>query len=207
MNERTLVRIDFQNDFVAEEGNLTINNPALIARHQHFNQSLQKGMFTQIIDAADTHFAETYPNTKEAQSFPPHTIYGTWGWQKAAEFKDNIPVVNLYKSTTNLWNEEKTYAVLQQDWRGKEVYVCGVLSDICVKQAMNGFLSRGAKVTVLEDLCMGANQQMPEIIQQPAYQKAVEAGVLRMMTMQQFFRQVLNEKKSQFNMYQNQFGR
>ena len=74
-------------------------------------------------------------------------------------------------------------------------------------QAMNGFLSRGAKVTVLEDLCMGANQQMPEIIQQPAYQKAVEAGALRMMTMQQFFRQVLNEKKSQFNMYQNQFGR
>ena len=73
MNERTLVRIDFQNDFVAEEGNLTINNPALIARHKHFNQSLQKGMFTQIIDAADTHFAETYPNTKEAQ--PP--TYGT----------------------------------------------------------------------------------------------------------------------------------
>ena len=76
-----------------------------------------------------------------------------------------------------------------------------------MKQAMNGFLSRGAKVTVLEDLCMGANQQMPEIIQQPAYQKAVEAGALRMMTSQQFFRQVLNEKKSQFNMYQNQFGR
>ncbi len=207
MNERTLVRIDFQNDFVAEEGNLTINNPALIARHQHFNQSLQKGMFTQIIDAADTHFAETYPNTKEAQFFPAHTIYGTWGWQKAAEFKDNIPVVNLYKSTTNLWNEEKTYAVLQQDWKGKEVYLCGVLSDICVKQAMNGFLSRGAKVTVLEDLCMGANQQMPEIIQQPAYQKAVEAGALRMMTSQQFFRQVLNEKKCLFNIYQNQLGR
>ena len=44
MNERMLVRIDFQNDFVAEEGNLTINNPALIARHKHFNQSLQKAL-------------------------------------------------------------------------------------------------------------------------------------------------------------------
>ncbi len=200
MNERTLVRIDFQNDFVAENGNLTINNPELIERHQQFNQSLQKGMFTQIIDAADTHFAETYPETKEAQSFPAHTIYGTWGWQKAAEFKDNIPVINLYKSTTNLWNEEKTYALLQQDWKGKEVYLCGVLSDICVKQAMNGFLSRGAKVTILEDLCMGANQQMPEIIQQPAYQKAVEKGYLKMMTSKQFFRMALNEKKCQFNL-------
>ena len=200
MNERTLVRIDFQNDFVAENGNLTINSPKLIEKHQQFNQSLQKGMFSQIIDAADTHFAETYPETKEAQSFPPQTIYGTWGWQKAAEFKDNIPVINLYKSTTNLWNEEKTYALLQQDWKGKEVYLCGVLSDICVKQAMNGFLSRGAKVTVLEDLCMGANQQMPEIIQQPAYQKAVEKGYLKMMTSKQFFRMALNEKKCQFNL-------
>ena len=200
MNERTLVRIDFQNDFVAENGNLTINSPKLIEKHQQFNQSLQKGMFSQIIDAADTHFAETYPETKEAQSFPPHTIYGTWGWQKAAEFKDNIPVINLYKSTTNLWNEEKTYALLQQDWKGKEVYLCGVLSDICVKQAMNGFLHRGAKVTVLEDLCMGANQQMPEIIQQPAYQKAVEKGYLKMMTSKQFFRMALNEKKCQFNL-------
>ena len=34
MNERFLVRIDFQNDFAAPEGALTINNPDLIARHQ-----------------------------------------------------------------------------------------------------------------------------------------------------------------------------
>ena len=42
MNERFLVRIDFQNDFAAPEGALTINNPDLIARHQRFADSLQK---------------------------------------------------------------------------------------------------------------------------------------------------------------------
>lgn len=48
MNERFLVRIDFQNDFAAPEGALTINNPDLIARHQRFADSLQKGMFSEI---------------------------------------------------------------------------------------------------------------------------------------------------------------
>lgn len=202
MKERILVRIDFQNDFVASDGNLTINSPELIVRHKRFNQSLQKGMFTKIIDAADTHFEETYSQTKEAEPFPLHTVYGTWGWQKAAEFKDNIPVINIYKSTTNLWNEEKTYALLQQNWKGKDVYLSGVLSDICVKQAMNGFLQRGANVTILDDLCLGANQQMPEILQKPVYQKAIDAGFLHMMTSQQFFRMILNEKKCQFNLFQ-----
>lgn len=42
MNERFLVRIDFQNDFAAPEGALTINNPDLIVRHQRFADSLQK---------------------------------------------------------------------------------------------------------------------------------------------------------------------
>lgn len=48
--------------------------------------------------------------------------------------------------------------LLQQDLRDKEVYLCGLLSDICVQQGMDGFLRRGAKVTVLEDLCQGGGQ-------------------------------------------------
>ena len=43
MNERILARIDFQNDFAAPEGALSINNPELIARHQRFADNLQKG--------------------------------------------------------------------------------------------------------------------------------------------------------------------
>ena len=160
MNERFLVRIDFQNDFAAPEGALTINNPDLIARHQRFADSLQKGMFSEIWDFRDTHFAETYPQTKEAESFPLHTEFGSWGWQPAAILKDNIPVRTFFKSTTNLWNEVNQYVLLQQDLRDKEVYLCGLLSDICVQQGMDGFLRRGAKVTVLED---SGNNQRAEI--------------------------------------------
>lgn len=200
MNERLLVRIDFQNDFVHPDGALSINNPELISRHQRFADNLQKGMFSEIIDLRDTHFAETYGQTKEAESFGLHTEFGTWGWQPAAVFKDNIPVRTLYKSTTNIWNEVNQYAVLQQDWRGKDVYLCGLLSDICVQQAMDGFLRRGAKVTVLEDLCQGAQKQIPEILNEEKYEYPIREGLLRHITGAQFFRAILLEKKLNHNL-------
>lgn len=155
MKKRILVRVDFQNDFVDPDGKLTINDVALINRHQRFCNSLQRGMFAEVIDIADTHFEETYAATAEAADYPLHAAYYTWGWHKAAEFKDNIPLTNLYKSTTNIWNEENNYTLLRQDWRDKDIYLCGLLSDVCVREAMDGFLNRGTKVTLLEDLCKG----------------------------------------------------
>ena len=206
--KRTLIRIDFQNDFVAPDGRLSINNPNLLKRHQHFADSLQQGMFSEILDFRDTHFAETYPQTKEAQTFPIHTVYGTKGWEAAVNWKTNIPVQVLFKNTTNLWNEANQYAILHQDWKAadREVYICGLLSDICVRQAMDGFLKRGAKVCVLEDLCQGLNKQIPEIISDPKYQNLVENGRLRHITSQQFFRSILLEKKLQHNLV-NRRGR
>ncbi len=206
MRDRVLVRIDCQYDFVDPEGALTINNPDFIYQHQRFCENLQKGMFSRIIDAADTHFVETYQNTREAEDYPLHTVYYSWGWQKIADFKDNIPVTDIYKSTTNLWNEEKTYGILQQDWRLKDVYLCGLLSDVCVRQAMDGFLRRGAKVVLLEDLCRGAQKQMPEIVAEAQYANALAGGRLQMITSKQFFRQVLNEKKRFFNFVNKNSG-
>jgi len=200
MNNRILVRIDFQNDFIHPNGSLSINNPDLIEKNQQFNNSLQKGMFAEIIDAADTHFVETYFNTKEAESFGLHTVYGTWGWNKAAEFKDNIPVTNIFKSSTNIWNEEKYYPILQQNWQGKDVYLCGLLSDVCVEQAFAGFLKRGAKVTLFDDLCQGAQKQLLEIVNDDKYAEYLENGQLRLMKTAQFFRIILSEKKQQFNL-------
>ena len=200
MNNRILVRIDFQNDFIHPNGSLSINNLDLIEKNQQFNNSLQKGMFAEIIDAADTHFAETYFNTKEAESFGLHTVYGTWGWNKAAEFKDNIPVTNIFKSSTNIWNEEKYYPILQQNWQGKDVYLCGLLSDVCVEQAFAGFLKRGANVTLFDDLCQGVQKQLPEIINNDKYAEYVENGQLHLMSTAQFFRRILHEKKQQFNL-------
>lgn len=206
MNDRILMRIDFQNDFVHPDGLLTINNPELIERHQKFADNIFSNTFDKIIDTYDTHFEDTYKLTNEGELFPIHCQFGTWGWEQAAPFKPSLDVMKMYKSTTNIWNEENLYKDLGQDWSNKDVYLCGVLSDICVVQAMNGLLKKGANVIILDDLCMGAKKQMSDILQKDAYRPFIEDGKLRSITSQQFFRSILLDKKIQHNLVQKNLG-
>ncbi len=203
MNNKILVRIDFQNDFVHPHGLLSISDTDLIDRHQKFADSLFKDSFDKIIDSYDTHFNETYPSTLEAQSYGIHCVYGTWGWQQAAPFKKELNVTPVYKSTTNIWNDVRTYKDLSDDWSGKNVYLCGVLSDVCVVQALNGFLKKGANVIVIEDLCKGLNQEITDIMQNDVYQPFIQEGRLKSITSKQFFRASLLDKKIEHNMVRN----
>lgn len=206
MTNNILMRIDFQNDFVHPHGALTINNPDLITKHQQFADSLFKHSFDKIIETYDTHFAETYPQTIEAQNYPPHCLYGTWGWQQAAPFKPELDVIKMYKSTTNIWNEAKNYKNLAEDWQDKNVYLCGVLSDVCVQQAMNGLLKCGANVIIIEDLCQGAQKQICDILQTDPYLRFVESGHLKSITTAQFFRSQLLSKKIEYNLVNRAIG-
>ena len=201
MNKRILFRIDFQNDFVHPEGKLTISDEKLIDRHQKFANSLFKNSFDKIIDSYDTHFEETYKDTMEAKNFPPHCIYGTWGWEQASPFKDGLDVQKIYKSTTNIWNEEKTYQILADEYDKKtDVYLCGVLSDICVKEALDGLLKKGTNVIIIEDLCKGLNEEITDILQKDKYALFVQSGKLKTITTGQFFRQELLNKKIEHNL-------
>ena len=195
MNKKILVRIDFQNDFVHPDGLLTISDLELIERHKKFASNLFKNSFDKIIDSYDTHFNETYPNTLEAQNYGIHCVYGTWGWQQAVPFKEGLNVTPIYKSTTNIWNETKAYKDLRDDWSNKDVYLCGVLSDVCVVQALNGFIKKGANVIIIEDLCKGLNEEITDIMQNEVYQPFIKDGRLKSITSKQFFRSLLLEKK------------
>lgn len=206
MTQNILMRIDFQNDFVHPHGALSLNAPDLIEKHQKFADNLFSGTFDKIIDTYDTHYTETYGNTKESESFPLHCIQGSWGWQQAAPFKPELEVEKMYKSTTNIWNEFKQYRDLQADWSDKNVYLCGVFSDVCVKQALNGLLKQGANVTIIEDLCQGAQEQIGDILQKDVYQPFIEAGNLKRITTGQFFRKFLHEKKVQHNLVHKSLG-
>ena len=204
MNKRILMRIDFQNDFVHPQGDLTISDIDLIERHQKFANSLQSDMVDLIIDSYDTHFSHTYKNTIESDKFPPHCIFGSWGWQSAAPLKNNIEIINIFKSTTNIWNEKNTYQILDQDWNNKEVYLCGVLSEVCVYQAMKGLLKRGANVIIIEDLCKGINAQVSDILEHQDFQDVKENGQLKSITSAQFFRSNLLNKKIEHNLVYRQ---
>ena len=201
-----LMRIDFQNDFVHPHGALSINNKELIEKHQAFADNLFSNSFDKIIETYDTHFAETYPNTIEAKSFPLHCVFGTWGWQQAAPFKPELDVIKMYKSTTNIWNEARQYQELAEDWQDKNVYLCGLLSDVCVKQAMNGLLKKGANVIIFEDLCQGAEQQISDILTEKAYRPFIEEGKLKAITSTQFFRATLRDKKIEHNLVNKSLG-
>lgn len=206
MNNKILMRIDFQNDFVHPHGKLSLKNQQLINRHQNFANGIFKDTFDKIIDSYDTHFAETYNSTIEAQSYPQHCVYCMWGWMQAVPFKYGLPVTNVYKSTTDIWNEAKNNQDLNIDWKGKDVYLCGVLSDVCVVQAMNGLLKRGANVIVIEDLCQGAELQMSDILQKDVYRPFIDKGKIKTITTTQFYRAQLLDKKIQYNLVNQRKG-
>ncbi len=195
--QRTLVVVDFQNDFVDVDGALSVKNPELMENMQRFADCLQKTMFSEILITADTHNPTTYPMSQEAKIFPPHCYEGEWGWEQAVQFKDNIPNKILRKSGYDIWHEEVKYPELQQNWQGKEVYLAGLVSDVCVQKAMDGFLERGAKVTVFEDLTQGLKKNINEIVAEDKYIDYVAGGKLRLMTTKQFMRGMLAEKKSE----------
>ncbi|MFV0627530.1 MAG: isochorismatase family protein [Alphaproteobacteria bacterium] len=198
MKQRIFMLVDFQNDFVDIDGALSVKNPELIERTQRFADCLQKTMFDEILVTADTHNPHTYPMSQEAKSFPPHCYEGKWGWEQAVQLKDNIPSRLLRKSGYDIWQEEKKYPELQQNWQGKEVYLAGLVSDVCVQKAMDGFLKRGAKVIVFEDLTQGLQKQMNGIVAEDKYMNDVANGNLRLMTTKQFMRSMLAEKKSEY---------
>ena len=185
--KKILVRVDFQNDFVHPKGHLTINAPQLIKKHKDFASRITPEMFEQIIDTYDTHFEQTYPLTFESKSYPAHCLFGTFGWRHAAPLPESLPNIKIYKSTTNLFNEVPQYPFLSEDFTQTHIFLCGVLSEVCVKQALDGFLERGATVTLIEDLCQGLNEQIKDLIRHTYYRPYLQSGKLHTVQSHELF--------------------
>ena len=182
MKEDIFVRIDFQNDFVHPKGALTISAPELIRKHKDFIKKLTSKTFDKYFDTYDTHFKQTFSLTKEALSYPLHCVFKTWGWRNAAPFSSDIKVLKLYKSTTNLWNEKPQYTFLNKSFENTNVYLCGVLSEVCVKEALDGFLKLGGTIYIIEDLCQGLNAQINDILKENFYQSFIKKGQLHIIS-------------------------
>lgn len=178
--------IDLQNDFIAPDGKLTVNAPELVQKTQDFINRT-RSRFDEYLVTYDTHFNETYASTFEAGSFPPHCIYGTQGWQVPVKFPIHATVHSLIKATTNLWAEEHQYPTLKEDLKNTTFYVAGVCSDICVIQAIDGMLKRGAAVVVLRDLTKGFTREIDEVVKTPIYRRLIARGQLKIVNSQDVF--------------------
>lgn len=62
-----------------------------------------------------------------------------------------------------------------------EVTLIGVASEFCDRDAMLGYLRRGARVNVVEDLVRGISKQMREVVAEPEFHDYVESGQLRLV--------------------------
>lgn len=198
--QKCLTLVDFQNDFVAPEGALTFDNgagdPALIKRMNVFFDNLPKGYFDHGIMTYDTHDPKNYFDTEEAISFPLHCATNTRGWHLAInplKVFNKIPNSQILKKTTyDMWagtidNVNPVFLQVPQD-----VTIIGVASDICNKAAMEGWLERGAKVTIIDDLTRGIFKETKEVVADDKYAQYRKAGKLRVINSLQFFREINN---------------
>ena len=155
--------VDMQRDFVLVNGKLAVPGATSLIRPS--NEFIKTVSFDKTIATFDTHYSETYSDTNEAKMFPPHCLYGTWGWQSAINMAN---YVRILKNQFDVW--EKPHDI-EQALKGftpenTTVYIMGVASDFCVKYAINGYLNRGYSVIILQDLCCGINNQIDQVVKQ-----------------------------------------
>ena len=193
----TLNLIDFQNDFVFPDGALTFDNGkgdiSLIKRVERFLMQMPNNLFASAIVTYDTHHLDTYFQTEESKTFPPHCLEGEKGWCLAVNpdyihFK--IPIIqNLKKSTYDMWAnsiDTVSQTIINQT---DEVVLFGVASDICNKAALLGWIKQDVKVTILKDLTRGIFKQTDEVLKEPPFAAAVANGKIKTMTAQAFLHQ------------------
>ncbi len=198
MNKKlTLNLIDFQNDFVFPNGALTFDNGkgdmTLIKRMERFLKQMPNNLFASAIVTYDTHNTDTYFQTEESKTFPPHCLEGDKGWRLAVNpdyiyFK--IPIIqNLKKSTYDMWAnsiDTVSQTIINQT---DEVVLLGVASDFCNKAALHGWLKQDVNITILTDLTRGIFKQTDEVVKEEPFAKAVKKGTIKTMTAQAFLHQ------------------
>jgi nicotinamidase/pyrazinamidase len=97
----------------------------------------------------------------ELKVWGEHAMEGTWGSQVVDELSPTQRDIVVRKHTydgflfTELDEELKRRGV-------RDVYICGVATDICVKHTAFGAFARGYNVHVVKDACAGTSQEAHE---------------------------------------------
>lgn len=179
---RFVIVVDTQADFMNAEGALPVGGAAaLAAPMRDWLSALDPAEIEGVLFTFDTHLAETYPQSAEAELFPIHCVRGTPGWANvldAAVLDRAIPVYRIEKGVFDMWAEPelRIEAVATGDStdrdafftrlkkRGvREVAVIGVAADYCVRWAIAGLLKRDFTVIVPSALTRGIERQIEAV--------------------------------------------
>ena len=124
---RLLVVVDYQNDFV--DGILGFKGAEKIAPNivKLINDFRNNG--DEVVFTYDTHDSD-YANTTEGQYLPPaHCIKGSKGWELYPEVAPLLKDAKTFEKPTFGSKELGKYI---ENNNFEEIYLCGLVSDICV---------------------------------------------------------------------------
>jgi len=160
--------IDTQIDFLSKRGALYVPYAEEIIKNIKKLTDLARRKNILIISTQDTHRQDD-PEFKE---FPPHCIKGSKGYKKIKEsllkdfrvisfrkiyprerleaFIEKYPQIILEKNTLSIFSNPNLSLLLESIFPDK-IYVYGVATDYCVKEAVEGLLKENFDVVVVED--------------------------------------------------------
>jgi len=155
---RAFIDVDTQIDFLYPAGALYVRGAERIVKKVAALNHWAASQGIVVISTVCAH-AENDPEFRE---WPPHCVVGTVGQQKPAitllDKHCSAPngqtagaqQILFQKQTVNVW-DNPNWPVLLKSLGSTEFVVYGVVSEICVKHAVEGLLTTGSPVTVVED--------------------------------------------------------
>ena len=158
--QRLLVVVDYQNDFV--DGALGFKGadkiaPRIVELIKEFRANNDEVVFTY-----DTH-DENYMKTNEGNYLPvPHCIKGSQGWELHPSIKDLVGSSKVFIKH-DFGSKELGHYIEQANF--DEIYLCGLVSDICVFS--NAIIAKSsaspyAKIKIVRDATSSFDLDMQE---------------------------------------------
>ncbi|MDL2295943.1 isochorismatase family protein [Lachnospiraceae bacterium OttesenSCG-928-E19] len=187
MIKKTLLHIvDPQNTFMQKFGILYVNGADKII--EPTNKFISVAKFDKYIVTMDTHYRKTYTKTLESKLFKLHADYGTRDWKLAINM--TVPYTRVLKGQFDVWAKPKKMemALREHTSQNTQIAICGVASDYCVRDAINGYLMRGYNVAVISDLCQGIGRQIDQVVNEE-FGEYVKTKKLVLMTAAQWIKQ------------------
>lgn len=135
--------IDTQYDFISKKGRLSVPGAEGIVPNLKRITGYAKENNIQVLASMDTHTR----NDPEFKKFPPHCIKGTRGQKKIPETRLKAQTI-LEKNRLSVFTNPSTKTLLKDV---SHVYLYGVTTEYCVREAALGLMKMGIKVTVVKD--------------------------------------------------------
>lgn len=168
--------VDVQNDFMLPNGKLYVKDAEKVIPNIQKAIEWAKKNDMPIFYSADYHYKDSKELSKTpdfVSTFPEHCMSFDKGWELIDQIKPknqvNLTWTDKYDDDEleHLANSMDGVVILKDEFdvftgnRNTDrfveiinpdvVYVCGVVSEICVAQAVNGFLNRSVNVILVDD--------------------------------------------------------